>query len=157
MSLVLHRIDDPRDALSRARRKPLELFARDAAIIEIKAGMPGDLMKCIIRMKGYVERYKEWAARNRIVNPPLGGEKPQPTNGADENAINADDDLMRQWMAQHQTVSEDQPTNSPADRKPVEKMGINELRAECKSRGIKLSRRDNMKSLKDKLLGQDTA
>ena len=79
------------------------------------------------------------------------------TNGADENAINADDDLMRQWMAQHQTVSEDQPTNSPADRKPVEKMGINELRAECKSRGIKLSRRDNMKSLKDKLLGQNTA
>ena len=158
MTLVLHRIDDPRDALSKARRKPLENFARDAGIAEIAPGMPAELMKRIIRLKGYIERFKEWAARNQIVNQPLGGAKPQPADApVADNAVTADDDLMRQWMVQHKTNEEAKQEHEPEQIVSVAKMSITQLRQECKKRKIPMKRTDNMNILREKLSVQDAS
>lgn len=40
---------------------------------------------------------------------------------------------------------------------PIEKMTMGQMRKECKSRGIKMDRRDNMNTLLEKLRGQNPA
>lgn len=137
--MQLNRIDDPRDPLSKARRSELVKYARANGIKEIDPDMPALLMRDILRRRGLT--------RPPIPNRPLGAQVqnglPAIAAGAQQGGVEADAlaDLARQYQQQRQPP----PPLAPG------KSGINELRAECKRLGIKLSRRDNMNSMREKI------
>jgi hypothetical protein len=140
--MQLNRIDDPRDPLSKARRSELVRYARANGVKEIDPDMPALLMRDILRRRGLT--------RPPIPNRPLGAQVQNglPAVGTQQNGVEADAlaDLARQYQQQRQ------PPLAPST------MGINELRAECKRLGIRLSRRDNMNSMREKIgaHGKDT-
>lgn len=135
-------ITDPRDNLEKANRDELERFAREKGVTEIKYEMPAILMRKILRSKGLV----------KIDVPPrplgfyeggrnYGGEAVSDSQLTSNAQIHADDALEQGWKQEQEKV------------KTTDEMGIRELRSECKRRGIKMSRRDNMQALRDKLSG----
>lgn len=145
--MQLNRIDDPRDPLSKATRGELRRFAKSIGHYNfVYSGMnwtaesaPATITRAFLRSIGQT--------RIKIPNRPLGS---QVQNGlpatpamASQNGVEADAlaDLARQYQQQRQP---------PAPLAPTA-MGINELRAECKRLGIKLSRRDNMNSMREKI------
>lgn len=144
--MQLNRIDDPRDPLSKARRSELVKYARANGVKEIVPDMPALLMRDILRRRGLT--------RPPIPNRPLGAQVqnglPAVAAGTQQSGVEADAlaDLARQYQQQRQPPAPLAPTS----------MGINELRAECKRLGIKLSRRDNMNSMREKIgaHGKDT-
>lgn len=142
MSAVLHSTTDPREPLARARRLELFRFAREKGVAEIEETMPADLMRQILRTKGLTSI--------AVPDRPLGGVEQTITTPTSHNAgpsaprqpdvlveVDATADLARQWAAE----------------KAVANMTITEMRKECKRRGIKLARTDNMVTLKAKLNG----
>lgn len=139
MGAVLTRIDDPRDTLERASRDELFFFAQSRGVSEIEQNMPAILMRKILRQKGLY-------AIN-IPNRPLGANPgvlaPDPQEQIPQ--MNADEALEEQWR------------QSKTEAKDVSKMGMGELRSECKRRGIKMARTDNLASLRAKLSGETTA
>lgn len=136
--MQLNKIDDPRDALSKARRDELRRYGKSNGI-EFPVDMPAILMRDMLRNRGLT--------RINIPPRPLGAQNEgapsagieQPKNGIEADALA---DLARQWQ-------QGQPVQTAAE--PVRSTGINELRAECKRLGIKLSRRDNMDSMRAKI------
>lgn len=140
--MQLNIIVDPRDALSKARRDELWRFAKANNVAEINdPNMEAILMRDVLRRRGITNI--------RIPNRPLGTLSPnhrpqatkQPQNSIDTDAT---DDLWKQYQARKDSQ---QIPPSP----PLKDMGINELRAECKRINIKLERRDNMQSLREKI------
>jgi len=144
--MQLNRIDDPRDPLSKARRDELRRYARKNGI-EVHPDMPALLLRDLLRQRGLT--------RPPIPNRPLGAQVqnglPALPSGGQQNGVEADAiaDLARQYQQQRQPP----PPLAPST------MGINELRAECKRLGIKLERRDNMNSMREKIgaHGKDTS
>lgn len=139
--MILNKIDDPRDALSRARRMELFRFAQAQGISDIVQEMPASLMRRMLRARGLTNI--------RIPPRMLGAQNASGSSqqaGPDHkvNEIDADDDLARQFQEQQKAKQA-----APA----AGKMSMNELRAECKARGIKMDRRDNMETLRAKLNG----
>ena len=136
MSAQLLRIDDPRDKLEKATRDELYDFARAQGVTDITEDMPAILMRRILRSKG--------KTNIDIPNRPLGsnpGVVAPPDKAQDVVAvpeITAEEDLMRQYQA--------------AKVAPAE-MTMGQMRAECKRRGIKMARTDNMDTLRAKLNG----
>lgn len=140
--MILDRIEDPRDALDKARRIELFRFARAHGLKDVVETMPAILMRRILRERGLTNI--------KIPPRPLGAmnqANPLPPNipGGVEKVVemDAEADLMRQYEA----------TKTAPPSKPIRMMDINELRRECQRRGIKMGRRDNLLTLREKLSG----
>lgn len=137
-------ITDPRDNLEKANRDELEKFAKEKGVEEIKEGMPAILMRRILRSRGLVSV--------TVPNRPLGFYEGGKSYGGEAitdtqiNSVNADDALEQGWKKE-----QEKPVSTPKE------MGIRELRSECKRRGIKMARTDNMDTLRAKLNGEQAA
>lgn len=143
MGAVLKRIDDPRDALERARRLELVNFARANGVKEINPEMPAILMRKILRGKNLTGIA---VPDRRLGMPENATAQATMDTAASANEINAEDDLARQFAQQKAA-----PMKRPAQ------MSINELGAEMKRLKIKRGRRDNMTTMRAKIEqhGQD--
>lgn len=150
MSLVLTRIDDPRDSLERARKRELVAFAQQKGIEAIRPEMPAILIRRELRKMGLT--------RIDVPNRPLGGspQRPDRAPGADENvpAIDASDDLARQFAA----AAPPKPELPARVAKGV--AGIKEiarLRKLAHSKGIKIDPHDTIHTLRMKIGVEDAA
>ena len=130
--------EDPRDNLQKATRWELVEFAK-ANGIDLDENTPAIVSAKILRDRGLTNI--------KIPDRPLGlyvGTKHEAmvdhsVSVPGEVTINAEDDLVRQYEQQQKAKAE------------VSKMTIGQLRVACKERGIKMSRRDNMQTLREKL------
>lgn len=140
MTLILKSIDDPRDALSKARRSELAKFAHANGIKEFEfSGVrfkpedaPAEITRTYLRSQGLT----------RIKVPPrILGQPNQPHANAVVTAaaqpaksveVSAAADLARQFQGQQ--------GGALLDEKPVEKMSFSELHKECSERGVKRPR-----------------
>lgn len=133
-------IIDPRDSLDKATRWELIDYAK-ANGLQVDDDCPAIVTRQLLRAKGLTNI--------KIPDRPLGlyGSKAEAqiaaeNKPADANAMNADELMAAQYQAEKTDFS---------------KSPMNALRAECKKRGIKMSRRDNLQSLREKLSGQNAA
>lgn len=144
--LVLRSIDDPRDALEKARLPELLKFAADNGV-EIPAQFQDKaiIIRQLLRQRG-LTRIKIPA---RVLGMPNAGDPVVPDGPVNE--VNFAEDLMRQVMA-----APAPPPPAPPARSGVSE--IAELRKECKRRGIKTARTDKLADLRARLNGkQDPA
>lgn len=126
--MILNRIEDPRDNLHKASRFELCAIAKHHGISEIRYNKDGQTLDDMIKI------LRDNGVRDiKIPERPLGVYKPV--------ILNADDVVPKQST----------PVVSNTVEKPVSAMTIIELRSECKRRGIKMARTDNMDSLRAKL------
>lgn len=156
--MILNKVEDPRDTLAKARRWELVQLAKANGVSEIDADMPADLMRTILRQKGVTRvqipprplgQQNQPNARKMYRNGQLLTPPPAPARQEQQKVVevNADADLMRQW--QQERAAQKNAEAAPA--KPLDQMGINELRNECKRLGIHVERRDNMQTMKAKI------
>lgn len=134
MTAILKRIDDPRGPLDRLRRYELLNLARQNNVPDVNDNTPAILMR---------KRIKAAGVKNiPIVHRRLGVTEgaPMASGEPDGVEVDAEADLERQFAA-----------TPPAPVKTPAQMAINELRAEAKRLGIKLTRRDNMITMKAKI------
>lgn len=144
--MYLNRIDDPRDALGRARQTHILQFAREQKIDEISPDMPAMLARTVIRGKGLAGTFAQWA-RGHVQFKPLGSAPDRPAVTSDQaNAVDAEADLAAQWARDRQRDLDTGKTKRPERHNPM-----NELRAKAKELGITVSRRDNLESLRAKV------
>jgi hypothetical protein len=150
--MILNKIEDRRDSLDKARRRELHDFAVANGVKEITSDTPAILARHILRQRGLT----------RIVTPPRplgarnqpgtglkyqnhmqtpGGQ--QPPQGVEADMIA---DLARQFATQARP-----PAVDPSGDKPLAKWSINELGAEMKRLNIHRDRRDNMKTMREKI------
>lgn len=130
--MYLNKIEDPRDALQKAKRPELIQHARAHNVSEIHPEMPAIMMRQILRSKGLTRINLP----PRPLGAPLG-----PAVTSDQGAtVDADADLARQWQQQK---------TEPVETQSLASMGINELRKECQRLEIKLARTANMKSMRE--------
>jgi hypothetical protein len=157
---ALHKIDDPRDNLERAKRPELARYAKASGISEFTFnGMtfkvdeaPAIVTRQFLRARGLTNI--------RVPHRPLGAQNavpasatPQPSNAV---AVDAAADLARQFQTQTLHPAPSQPAQAAPPARPkrlVERprSEINLLRDECKAKGIKMERRDNLATLKAKI------
>lgn len=139
---------DPRDAWDHARRLEVYRYAKELGHADITEDLPKDLMVARLKSRG--------------VKPPT---TPLRQIGAHVSARSGDTAPNShhfdgtQQAPQPETVVMDalavlERDHQQQKRAPVDGMNITELRQECKQRGIKMVRTDNMVSLKAKLNGQ---
>lgn len=147
---VLYKVDDARDSLGKATRDDLWQYAKAMGILptmiefmqtsewHIERGWIGRVnlpatqanitkpdMEQFLRSRGHTNI----VARQRIMGMPID---PEPVYAA--------------------PVPQPKPQAAPAaETKDPDKMSMNELRAECKARNIKMDRRDNLSSLRNKV------
>lgn len=126
MGLVLNNVYDPRDALQKVRRKPLENYMREHFPAMFRPGMPADLMRMILRQNG--------VSRIDAVTKTIDATVPDKPA---EAAIDALALLKQDWM----------PFN--------EDMKIGDLRKACKERGIRIDRRYRKTDMVRLLNGQN--
>ena len=140
--LVLKSIDDPRDALERARLPELLAFAA-ANGVEIPPAFQDKaiIIRQLLRQRG-LTRIK---VPPRVLGKPYANETVAPD--APANTVDAAADLMRQVMAAPP------PEPVKAGKMPV----IVELRKECKARGISFTKTDKAADLRAKLNGKQDA
>lgn len=149
--MQLNRIDDPRDIFEKMRRYPLVRFAHEHGQKDISETMPAQLIRNLLRSRGLSRKAGAWLEKNRMGLPRLGTINPsaqermmpQQEHASNGIEVTADEDLMRQYLAQQEA----KPTSVPT---------MTDLRKECKARGIKMARTDNMQTLREKL-GKDPA
>lgn len=143
--MYLNKIDDPRDALQRARLKDILRFAREKNIDEIDPEMPAMLARPIIRGKGLAGDFARWA-RSHVQFTPLGQPAAPPATTDQATAVDAEADLAAQWAANRKADLESGKTKRPERHNPM-----NDLRATAKELGIKIDRRDNLETLRAKV------
>ena len=129
--------EDPRDNLEKASRWELEAFAKENGC-PVPHGYPAMLTIKVLRARGLTQiKIKE-----RPLGLYNGGETITASpNVPSQQGISPEDLLEAQFKEQQNDLSN---------------KSMNELRALCKELGIKMDRRDNMKTLRDKL-GQQNA
>ena len=162
-SLQVKKIDDPRDDLDKARRREMLDYAKKNNIQGIKPGMPALMMRRILRGLGI----NSIPIPRRVLgipepgSAPLGHKPPTPHGIAPAvpgkqggPAVDAGDDLMRQWEQQEQTPAALEPA---VERKASPLAEFQEARRLCKERGIPVLRTDKLADLKTKLNDQDSA
>jgi hypothetical protein len=165
--MLLSRTDDPRDALERATRRELELFAQARGVTEVDPRMGAILMRQILRAKGVTDILSVFPHLGRRVVGQAGGVNASNPfrNGQNGKVVQVDatEDLMRQWREQLareglQPAPAPQPmpaAPTPAEKSRQAKNKIAALREECKRRGIKMSRTDKLADLRAKLDGEN--
>jgi hypothetical protein len=152
MGLVLTKIEDPRDSLGKATRDELWDFAK------VKGAIPD--------MVSYLSKF-EWTSdqgfRQRTI--PFVASQATATKEEMENylrnrgmvnvpvAIRCMGRPTGQFVEGNTLMDQPSPVPvaEPAEATSVDKMSIQELRQECRSRGIKMARTDNIAKLRDKL------
>jgi hypothetical protein len=164
--MLLSRTDDPRDALERATRRELELFAQARGVTEVDPRMGAILMRQILRAKGVTDILSMFPHLGRRTVGQAGGvnaTNPLRNRGGKVVTVDATEDLMRQWreqLAREGLSPAPAPQPMPAAPTPAEKPRqaknkIAALREECKRRGIKMSRTDKLADLRAKLDGEN--
>ena len=149
---------DPRDGLSKTRRRELVQIAHANGYLDITEDWPADGIRWELRKRGItkiipVPRRKLGSNAQERTFPP--GKAPShaapPAASGNENVeVDATEDLMRQWKEQQNAAPP--PSAAPAvETKPIEKMAINELRKECQRLNVPMGRRDNTESLRTKV------
>lgn len=141
---------DPRDPWAKARRIEVYRYAREKGIVEINEQMPKDLMVERLKALGVPPPSVPPREIGAHINARSGDTSPDSHhyNGSTKAAapevveMNAIEVLARDWKQQQA---------APPD---VASMTITQARQECKRRGIKIARTDNMIALKAKLDGQ---
>lgn len=128
--MQLLRIDDPRDPLLKASRYELCELAKAHGISEIGYGKEMTLPEMVDILK------KNGVHDIKIPDRPLGVYTPV---------------ILNKDAAPPAPVVRQQEPPKPVIDKPVSEMSMNELRSECKNRGIKMDRRDNLNTLREKL------
>lgn len=149
--MILNRIEDPRDNLSKATRYQVWKFAK-ANGVDFPEDAPADLVRAELRRKGLT--------RIPVNRPPLGAQNgpigsvaiAQPAQQGVER--DATSDLAEQWAREQQRARDEGRVKRPPRHNPM-----NELRAEARALGIKLDRRDNVETLRAKVEahGKDAA
>lgn len=145
--MIPYLIVDPRSQLQKARRPELAKFAKANGINEFV--YPNGRKEPIEEAPAVLiraELMKRGLTRIPIPNRSIGT-MPGAREPVNVNEVDADADMARQFMTA--------PAAAPVEEKPktVADMGINELRAMAKARGIKLERGDTMAKLREKLGG----
>lgn len=153
----LHRIDDPRDRLDKARLWQLIDHARRNGITVVD-GMAIDTAPAILIRR---ELRKRRLTNIQITPPPLGSLPAAPVTSDEAVGVDAADDLARQFKTQPPP-----PPRAPAPQPEIKRakppkyqqrlvprppQEINLLRDECKRLGIKMDRRDGKEALKAKI------
>lgn len=142
---------DPRDPWARARRLEVFRHAQENGVTEILETMPKDLMVKLLRAKDIPPPSVPPRPIGAHISARSGDTSPDSHHYAgpatvaptETVVVDADAVLERDWKREQDAV------------KPsaVSAMTITELRQECKRRGIKIARTDNMVTLKAKLDG----
>jgi hypothetical protein len=165
MLLDQKRTVDPRDNLDKAHRRELVEFAR-ANGLEVSEDMPADDiegkpgtgLRNFLRAKGVTRiaiPRRSIDGRGTEKTFSLKARKPAPPLATSDEWNEFQQ--FKAWKAsQHGQAAPAAPIPVASD-KSVEAMSINELRDACKTRGIKMERRDNMASLKAKLNGENAS
>lgn len=136
-------MEDPRDSLEKATRWELYDYAKKVGCSEVREPMPHLLAAQILRARGFTKVPTEVPALGSVA---VLGAMPQ---GAPDQTVDAVSDLKRQYE-QQQANPDPAPEPAPFN---VEGAKFNEIRAELKRRGVKLSRKDTLEVLKAKLNG----
>lgn len=131
------KIDDPRDPLSKASRYELCQLAKAHGITEIGYGKDGQTLPEMVKIL-----HDRGIHTITMPDRPLGIYKPV--------VLNADDVAPVSSQPAPAVPVVEAPS---AIDKPVSEMNMTEMRKECKRRGIKMDRTDNLKTLRDKLSG----
>lgn len=130
--MILDKVDDPRDNLSRATRYELCQFAAAHGVSEIhySSDMTLDDMKTVLRERGLTN----------IHVPPrmLGDNRPPPVHGIMD-------------VTGGKTPVKVQYENKIEPSIPVNAMTRAQLAKECKARGIKMERTDSKEKLRERL------
>lgn len=129
--MQLLKIEDPRDPLNKASRYELCQLAKAYGIAEITYGSALQLpdMVKILHERGIHDI--------KIPERPLGVYTPV--------VLNADE--------VEKTAPQPAAAADPVIETPVSDMNMTEMRKECKRRGIKMARTDNLSTLREKLGG----
>lgn len=135
MTAQLLRIDDPRDALSKAKRYELYQFARANGLNEVTEDMPAILIRSKLRAAGKTDIKIPKRTLGKVEFPD------QAVTSDQANAVDAEADLARQFEATQEPV------------KSFSEMSRAELAKECKARGIKFERTDKKEKLLERLGG----
>jgi hypothetical protein len=132
-------IEDPRDNLQKANRWELIDYAK-ANGIDVPQDAPAIYTMKVLRARGLTNI--------RVPDRPLGlyvgrgdsmVDEPQISGNAEITEVSADDHMILQYQQEKQ--SETDYVNMP----------MNQLRAACKAKGIKMQRTDNINTLREKL------
>lgn len=149
--MILNKIEDPRDNLSKATRYQVWKFAK-ANGIDFPEGTPADIVRAELRRRGL---------RNIAVNrPELGAQNSgeagaavvPPSNGKEVDALA---DITAQWERDRQ-----RDLASGKTKRPDRGNQMTELRLKARELHIKVDRRDNVKTLRAKIeakSGKDAA
>lgn len=150
MGMVLTRVDDPRDNLGKATRDELWDFAKSSGI------MP-DMLKYLSDHEWDVQ--SGWRPRTNTATQATIT-KPDMENFLRNRgmtnisvAVRAMGRPTGQFLGPKPKPIVHQVEVKPQEAAPtdISGMGIQQLRQECKRRGIKLSRTDNLAAIRDKL------
>ena len=144
---------DPRDPWARARRIEIFRYAQEKGVTEVVEQMPKDVMVKRLKAKGIPPPPVPPRSIGAHINPRSGDTSPTShryTGQTQPKAetvveVDADEVLERDWQQQSSAPKTDRP------------MTITEARQECKRRGIKMKRTDNLVTLKAKLDGNKNA
>lgn len=149
MGLQLLKIDDPRDALERARKPELLAFARANGLgAVITDAMPAMLMRRELRRLNITRitvpqrtlGMSEQASRAAPARPSL----PSSALADDGPTVDAEDDLARQLAAAAAVEAATKP-------KTLDEMTYNELRKEGVRLGARLNRSDRLEVIREKV------
>lgn len=137
MGAILQRIDDPRDDLLKMTRDELYAYGK-AHGVEFPQGRDTPAFDMTGRTTGMVDILRALGLRgpnmaSRVLGSPAPMEPPVYSNQIIPKA-----------------PPPPPPAELPAD---VRDMTMGQLRKECKQRGVKIARTDNMNTLREKLRG----
>jgi hypothetical protein len=166
MEVLRQEQDDPRDNLEKLLPDELYFFAKSTGITDINRAEPAMLMRKKLRDRGFVDVP---LPQPRILGQPTDWKNEWSTGSKEDPrpSITADQLLQKQWEEQQKQKWMESPTVFPSAEKfsteqivgslieqklvDVDNFDIKQLRKLCKSRGIKMARTDNLKTLREKL------
>jgi hypothetical protein len=154
--MLLNKVEDHRDCLEKATRWELFQFASERGVTEIDQKMPAILMRQILRARNVtnIETQFPFLTRRTIGQQRgVNATNPQNNPNAKVAEIDATQELMRQWR--NEQARDVQPPIVEQAKRAVNPMA--ELRAECKRRGIKITRTSKMEDLRAKIDGENSA
>jgi hypothetical protein len=169
MGAILTKIDDPRDNLMKMTRDELYDYGKENGV-EFPQGRdtpafdgtsaPVPNMVDILRARGLPGRDKSYrqlgSPQPLLSDPPASySNKILPKTPPPVPSPTWDRDVAEGVRAHVNSIIDDPASDRHVE--VIEELTMGELRMHCKRRGIKMSRRDNMNTLRDKLRGQNAA